>query len=427
MEFVREYVTLQDVLDAYISCRKHKSSKLSCVEFEMNEQENLIRLWEELNNGTYKIGYSDVFVVSRPKYREVFAADFRDRIVHHLIINKTNELFESYFIDDTYNCRKGKGTLFGIERIHEQIRVISEEYTKDCFLLKWDLKGFFMSIDKRILWPMLKKFLIENYKGDDLEWLLWIVEMVVMHRPELKCKRKCGRRCWDHIEKSKSLFWVGKWLGMAIGNLTSQIFANFFLTLLDRFVKNHPGIGYGRYVDDFIIICSDKAVLLELMEEIRKFLKEQLAVTVHPDKWYIQHYSKGVNMIGATIKRERLYSGNRSVHNAFEFVRKVEFDGDIERYVQRYNSFTGTMSHYRTYNIRKRLFFALPEPVVSQVIPKDDLTSISIKPEFKPKNQLLEILKNDKYGKTYFDFRNIRPTKRRWGWQILLSCVTTME
>ena len=421
MEFNKEFVTLEEVLEAYKDCRKHKHGKRACIEFEMNEAENLVKLWEELNNGTYEIGYSDTFIVTRPKHREVFAADFRDRIVHHLIIARTNHLFEAHFIDDTYNCRKGKGTLYGVKRLHEQLRQISNNFTEDCYILKCDLKGFFMSIDKRLLWKMLEKFLRENYISPDIEWLLWITKMVVLHRPELKCIKKCSKKLWKKIEKSKSLFWNGKWFGMAIGNLTSQIFANFFLTVLDKFVKRFKRVGYGRYVDDFCAISKSKRLLLVLMNQIRKYIQKHLKVTLHPDKWYIQHYSKGVNIIGATIKRERVYAGNRLVHNAFYFVKRTTQDINIDKYIQQYNSYTGYMVHFRTYKIRKRLYESLPDEVLKQTYIDKDFKVLKIRQKCKPKYKLLQILKEDNNGKDYFNIRNLCTAKGSGSWSLLLQ------
>lgn len=421
MEFNKEFVTLEEVLEAYKDCRKHKHSKRACVEFEMNEAENLVKLWEELNNGTYEIGYSDTFIVTRPKYREVFAADFRDRIVHHLIIARTNHLFEEHFIDDTYNCRKGKGTLYGVKRLHEQLKQISNNFTEDCYILKCDLKGFFMSIDKRLLWKMLEKFLREKYTGSDIEWLLWITKMVVLHRPELKCIKKCSKKLWRKIEKSKSLFWNGKWFGMAIGNLTSQIFANFFLTVLDKFVKRFKCVGYGRYVDDFAAISKSKRLLLVLMNQIRKYIQKHLKVTLHPDKWYIQHYSKGVNIIGATIKRERLYAGNRLVHNAFYFVKRTTQNINIDKYIQQYNSYTGYMVHFRTYKIRKRLYESLPDEVLKQTYIDKDFKVLKIRQKCKPKYKLLQILKSNENGKDYFNIRDLCTAKGSGSWSLLLQ------
>ena len=117
--------------------------------------------------------------------REIFAADFRDRVVHHLIIGKLNHLFEKQFIYDSYSCRVGKGTHFGIQRIDKFIRQCSSNYTKDCYILKLDLQGFFMSIHKNILFAKLEQFIKDitkhsDYKSERASWVLerasWVLE-----------------------------------------------------------------------------------------------------------------------------------------------------------------------------------------------------------------------------------------------------------
>jgi len=110
-------ITLEELYNAYFDCRKHKRRKETSVKFEMNYEINLRILCKQLNDRTYSIGRSIAFCVTRPKLREVFAADFRDRIVHHLLINRINYLFEDYFHPSTYNCRKEKGTLYGVQDI----------------------------------------------------------------------------------------------------------------------------------------------------------------------------------------------------------------------------------------------------------------------------------------------------------------------
>lgn len=104
---------------------------------------------KEINNGTYTPGKSIAFVVEKPVKREIFAADFRDRIVHHLIINKLNPLFEKQFIYDSYACRVNKGTHFGINRVTRFIRQCSQNYQLPCYILKLDVEGFFMHIEKK--------------------------------------------------------------------------------------------------------------------------------------------------------------------------------------------------------------------------------------------------------------------------------------
>ena len=101
---------------------------------------------------TYAIGQSICFIVDKPVKREIFAADFRDRIVHHLIFNYINAIFEKHFIKDSYSCRAGKGTSQGIERVDHFIRSCSENYHKDCWILKLDIKGYFMAMDRNILY-----------------------------------------------------------------------------------------------------------------------------------------------------------------------------------------------------------------------------------------------------------------------------------
>lgn len=117
-----EWIKLEEVIQAYYECRKNKRKSNSQIAFEICREDKLVELWQELNNKTYQIGKSITFVVTRPKHREVFAADFRDRIVHHIIMHRLEPLFESVFIEDNYNCRKNKGVLYGVNRLARKIQ-----------------------------------------------------------------------------------------------------------------------------------------------------------------------------------------------------------------------------------------------------------------------------------------------------------------
>lgn len=129
-------VTLEDVFEAYYECRRNKRNKQGALEFEVNLEENLITLWQELCSGSWKPSQSIVFLVYKPVMREIFAANFRDRIVHHLILKFLNPLFEQYFIYDSYSCRVGKGTHFGIDRVANFIKSSSMHNTKNVWILK---------------------------------------------------------------------------------------------------------------------------------------------------------------------------------------------------------------------------------------------------------------------------------------------------
>ena len=118
----RHCIELGEIFEAYYSCRANKRNTANAIAFEVDYEENLVQLCKELDDSTYKIGRSIAFVVDKPVTREIFAADFRDRVVHHLIIGKLNLLFEKQFIHDSYSCRVGKGTHFGIQRVDRFIR-----------------------------------------------------------------------------------------------------------------------------------------------------------------------------------------------------------------------------------------------------------------------------------------------------------------
>ena len=138
------YVSYEELYSAYIDCRKRKRGTANEISFEINECEKLYNLWLDLNNFNYKVGRSICFIVDKPVPREVFAADFRDRIVHHLFINRIIKYFEAEMIDDSYSCRVGKGTQYGVYKCYEYVKLCSEGYTKDCYILKCDLKQFFV-------------------------------------------------------------------------------------------------------------------------------------------------------------------------------------------------------------------------------------------------------------------------------------------
>jgi RNA-directed DNA polymerase len=160
-------IPLENLFKAYYSCRKNKRNTINALAFELNLEEELIQLKEELESDTYTISSSIAFVVDKPVKREIFAANFRDRVVHHLIIQKMNAVFEKHFIYDSYACRKAKGTHFGIGRVDGFIRKCSKNYTQDCYVLKLDIKGFFMHINKAILFTKIETLFTAKYNGAD--------------------------------------------------------------------------------------------------------------------------------------------------------------------------------------------------------------------------------------------------------------------
>lgn len=180
----------EDILEAYQNCLSGKASSPDAIRFIVNLFENITDLTEAINSRTYEPLPSITFVVSRPVYREVFAANFRDRVIHHYIALRLEPLFEGVFSDRTFNCRKGKGQLYGVRQLAEDIKECSENFTRPCWYLKCDMKGFFMSIPRKQLADKVDKFILENYKGDDAEDLRYLSRVTIMNDPTKNCIRR---------------------------------------------------------------------------------------------------------------------------------------------------------------------------------------------------------------------------------------------
>jgi hypothetical protein len=165
---------------------------------------------------------------------------------------------------------------------------------------------------------------------------------------------------------SKSLFHAGENKGLPIGNLTSQLFANFYLDDFDHFMKENLQLSYyGRYVDDMVVVHPDKNYLLMVIRYTSEYLIEKLSLTLHPKKIYLQPFSRGVQFVGAYIKPYRIYISNCTKGNFFEAIERQNVIArqhkptreDILRFQSAMNSYLGILCHYRTYRLRKRMLF----------------------------------------------------------------------
>lgn len=378
-------VTTEGMLEAYYDCRRMKRRTASAIVYEMNYESNLIALRDRINTRTYQPGKSICFVVTRPRYREVFAASFEDRVVHHYIALRLEPLFELVFSPRTFNCRKGKGQLYGVKMLEADIKEASNNYTTDCYIMKLDLQGFFMSIDKSMLARMIDKFIVKYYQGSDIDDLRYLCQVVVLHCPEKNCERHSPREMWEHLPSNKSLFTNGEGKGVAIGNLFAQLFANFLLNTLDWYIEE-LGIKYhGRYVDDFYCIHQDKQVLLGAVPKIRAKLAE-LGLSLNPKKFYFQHYTKGVEFTGAVVKPYRTYCCSRVLTNFIAAVRKLNRArniDDVTHAVCSINSYLGLLRQSNEYGKRCKILKMIGPRVYKWIYIKGHYEVVAIKNKYK--------------------------------------------
>lgn len=358
-----------DLYSAFYKARKHKSKKGYVKRFESNLDENVKSLSEELLNRTYKPEKSSCFIIDHPKKREVFAAQFRDRVVHHLYFNYTHELFERTFIQDSYSCIKDRGTHYGIERLRKHILQESRNYTRKCYVLKIDIRGYFMHINRKKLLEIatdsIRKMAVHKVsKGScqrwkdvvDIDFVLWLTEEIITIDPILFCDIIGKTSDWNGLDAAKCMKNAPDGCGLPIGNLTSQLLSNVYLNILDQFMKRILGCRhYGRYVDDAYVVSSDKHFLLSIIPKVRKFLKEELGLDLHMGKLAITDVTQGVEFLGAFVKPYRTYISNQSLRRMVNNVNALNYK-DREKACCSINSFLGVLSHYSSYNIRCNMF-----------------------------------------------------------------------
>ena len=358
MKEERKYlVPIGHIWDAYYMCVKNKRRTMNAMLFDINVERKIIQLWRNINDRTYEIGRSVTFIVEHPVKREVFAADFRDRIVHDYICMRVEPLIEARLPECMTSNRKGKGTHYAIENVAKGLRDVSEGYTKDCWIWKFDLKGFFMSIDKPMLNEKIQALIDSDYHGPDKEVLKWLTEKVVRHCPQMHCIRKSLPCAWIGLRADKSLFTQDRDHGMPIGNLPSQIFANYLLSGMVSFLRENCFETVTQYVDDVVVIHPDKNAILAFIPRLRTFLKDELGITLHPKKCYIQHYRKGVAFVGGIIKPWRNYVSKRTRRKMLGKIHWLTGNRDAmpsEKMLASVNSYLGHTRHFSAYKIREK-------------------------------------------------------------------------
>ena len=407
---------------AYLDCLRRKMSSSQALEYMQEAWIDLPYLAWELWSGTYTPSTSTCFLVRYPKLREVFAANFRDRIVHHWICIRMEPLFEERFVsqgDVSFNCRKGFGTDRCVKHCADGMKEVSDGFKKPAWIFKGDISGFFMSINKKLLWYLLSRFItrwrkryeregwnrigmdiLDRLRMSEMPEMYWdilirTVEVVVMHHPENDCVLNSPVSMWNGLAPNKSLFGRGEETGEPIGNLTTQLFANFYMSFFDSFVlflfrqKKHS---YERFVDDWDNKCDDKEFLLQAIPKMEAFLLDKMKLKMHKAKRYIQPVTHGISLVGAYIKPGRIYLSNRTLARFMEravgFRRLIETKEelstlDCKRIEQVINSYLGFCKDRHTYRKRKEIIGAIGNAFYRYFYVRGHYKSIRVRTKYK--------------------------------------------
>jgi RNA-directed DNA polymerase len=301
-------LSLENLYRQYYHCRRNKRNTLNALRFEAEQEKNLIALREALLDRTYQPRRSVCFFTTRPKLREILAADFRDRVVHHLLVDYLEQFWEPVFIHDSYACRKGKGVHKGVLRLQQFTRQVTSNGARPAWYLQLDIRNYFMSIKKAVLMRQLSARLED-------QTALWLTRLLVYHDVTENCHFRGRPQLLAQIPPHKTLFAAGPARGLPIGNLNSQFFANVYLNGLDQFVKHELKCRhYLRYCDDFILLAKTPDQLQMWKQQIEFYLQENLALDLNP-RQRLAPIANGIDFLGYIVRRDYLLVRRRVVNN----------------------------------------------------------------------------------------------------------------
>jgi RNA-directed DNA polymerase len=318
-------ISVENLLLAWQNFLPGKRSKPDVQEFQLHLMDNILDLHRDLKDKAYIHGSYKAFKINDPKPRNIHKASVRDRLLHHAIYQILYPFFDKTFISDSYSCRVGTGTHKAIKQFTQYSRKVSQNYTKQCWVLKCDIKRFFDSIDHEIMIEILKRHI------KDQELLNLLINII-------------------HSFETKS----GK--GLPLGNLTSQLLVNIYMNEFDQYVKHRLKVKYYvRYADDFVFLHQDKKYLQQILKDIEVFLQDKLKLTLHPHKVSIETFSSGVDFLGwvhfphrrvlRTVTKKRIFRGIK----------------EKERDVATVQSYLGLLSHGDTKKIKNNILNILSQ------------------------------------------------------------------
>ncbi len=344
-----DIISFPSLLAAYYKARRSKRYNETILGFNLFLESKLFKMHQELQNDYYRPSPYVYFTVIDPKERKVAAPAFRDRVLQHTLVSHIEPLFEKSFIYDSYACRVGKGTHFGLKRVKTFLQAARSIHGKDVpiYCLRLDISKFFGSIS----WDILLSLIFKKITCPQTRKL---IETIVTHY-----------QFFDHTGKPLTpppyVISLYHKRGLPIGNLTSQLFANVYLNVLDHFIKDTLHVRwYARYMDDFLIIHHDKAYLIELKEVIQQFLAEKLQLTLSEKKVILANVKNGIPFVGYRIFYDHiLVRGKTLLHMQRKLqMRKAMYEaGDLttDKLQASLGSFRGHLKYADSWILKKRM------------------------------------------------------------------------
>jgi len=345
-----EIISIENLLAAWQEFIVGKSKRADIQQFQRSLMDNIVTLHDELSSKTYRHGPYEDFRICDPKPRHIHKASVRDRLVHHAIYRILYPFFDRTFIADSFSCRNNKGVHAALYRFQRMAWKVSRNNTRTCWVLKLDIQKFFASIDYAVLLELLDC----SIAGGDVRWLMREVvgSFCVRH-----CEpQRSNLRSWipdqvrnDGMSDSGQARMTTTKIGLPLGNLTSQPFANVYLSELDKFVKHQLKEQYYiRYADDFLVLSPDRPHLEAIVPVIRDFLEQRFRLTLHPSKISLKTLASGVDFLGWVHFPDHRVLRTSTKRRMMRRIAEHPTEGTLD-------SYSGLLSHGNAYHLQQAI------------------------------------------------------------------------
>ena len=371
---------------------KGKKGKPSYVYFALHRIEELVRLTHEINNFEIMPRDGTTHIIFEPRIRQIVCASTADRDIQTFYVSEMQPYLERYlYHPDSYSCRPGKGALRAVMQLQEYIFDATEGYTRDAWIAKRDIKAFFMSIDCFHVYNTVIDFIDTHMSGHRYKEMLKYLTRVIYLKATKDHLRDMSRPHEKMVlDPAKNIYNQPYFKGVPIGDWTSQTSGLIETTAtLNR--MSALGYRFVHYTDDNIAIVTDKKQWVEDEQRIADYYAEA-HLKLHPNKKYMQHHSKGVELLGYKLRFNRIIPSNRTYHNIMWYLTRMVKNANEnikhtvankEKIRATVNSYLGMLVHINAYKLRReicRIIESSPMAKIFQAAP--DYSKIIIRPEY---------------------------------------------
>ena len=340
--------SMENLYGALKDASRGRRYQRDVLEFNSDAWDNLLELREEVLSGKYTIDKYHIFYVHEPKLRMIMSIEFRHRIIQWAIYRVINPMLVPGYITDSYGCIPGRGALGAMQRLKYWLELADRKEGEEWYYLKLDISKYFY----RISHEKLKQILAKKIKDQrSLNILYSIIDC--QHTP---FGLPPGKKPED-VPLKERLFDVG----MPIGNLLSQLFANIYLDMLDQFCKRVLGIHcYVRYMDDVIILSNSKEELRMWKDRIQVFLETELELNLN-DKTCIRPIGQGIEFVGYRVWADKVFlrkSTTLRIKRSLKGIRDLYVAGKIslEKVTETFTCYIGMLSHTDSKALEEKLY-----------------------------------------------------------------------